>query len=82
MKPLTKLFTMAIFAAFIMLAGNDAGQQNREREDSYWPRIGSVPLQERGPAVSSPETTMTPNGDRYSPYPPYFRPDGGGGMNR
>jgi hypothetical protein len=28
----------------------------------------------RSPSVSSPAVEMAPNGDRVSPYPPYFHP--------
>lgn len=34
---------------------------------------------DKGPGTSVPKVQMTPNGDRVSPYPPYFHPDGGGG---
>jgi hypothetical protein len=41
--------------------------------------VGSVPLQDRGPSVSSPQEAMHSNGDRISHYPPYYRPESSGG---
>lgn len=43
--------------------------------------VRRIPSQDktRGPTVSDPQTEIAPNGDRVSPYPPYFRPDRSGG---
>ena len=35
----------------------------------------SIDPNDRGPAISSPPVEIAPNGDRVSPYPPYFRPN-------
>jgi len=58
-------------------SGSGSQQSSASDEDRYSPRFGSLTLDEHGPAVSIPHTEMMPNGDRYSPYPPYFHPDDG-----
>jgi len=74
-----KLFAMVIFAVSLLFAGYAmGGQQYQETREQSMLRFGNVSLQERGPAVSSPQTLMAPNGDRLSPYPPYFHPEPGG----
>ena len=74
----SKLFAVVVFAVSLLLAAYDGGRQFQEGGERIRLGIGSVPLQERGPAVSSPQTRMAPNGDRVSPYPPYFHPEASG----
>ncbi|MEM5788653.1 MAG: hypothetical protein AAGU11_15180 [Syntrophobacteraceae bacterium] len=40
--------------------------------------IGNLENREKGPAFSSPQAEMHENGDRVSPYPPYYRPESSG----
>lgn len=42
------------------------------------PLIGNLENREKGPAFSSPQAEMHENGDRVSPYPPYYRPESSG----
>ncbi len=68
-----KISICFIFAALVL--AQDTMQDARKAQP---PMIGSVPNQERGPSFSSPQEKMAPNGDRVSPYPPYYHPEHSG----
>lgn len=83
---LGRFLTMIVFAVSILFAQytderqsrrtpNRERQQSQENTEQDTIRFRRMPLQERGPAVSSPEVEIAPNGERVSPYPPYYRPD-------
>ncbi len=71
MTGVTKKLFFVIFAAAVATSGST-------------PLVGHFPNEQRGPAVSVPQETMTDNGDRVSPYPPYYHndPTGHGGGHR
>lgn len=76
-------FLLAIVLAAATVApvqqAADRDAQNRAAPPAVSePRVGSVPLQDRGPAFSSPRETMHENGDRVGHYPPYYHPEDGG----
>ena len=46
-----------------------------ETPEPQRPLVDHLSNQDRAPAFSSPQEEMAPNGDRVSPYPPYYRPE-------
>jgi len=81
MNMLRLLLVVMFLAAAVVPQSTSGTVDNQERYQQgtvQRPLVGHVDNQERGPSFSSPTITMHENGDRVSPYPPYYRPDGGG----
>ena len=62
-------------------ADNQEGQDKKAQTQLPASRVGSVPLQDRAPAFSSPQERMDENGDRVGHYPPYYHPEPSGGTH-
>ena len=78
-----KLLLGVLFAAAVASQGEMAVLPPPGPEPAWGiPRIGHVTNQERAPAVSVPQEYMAPNGDRLSPYPPYYHSEHGGRGHR
>jgi hypothetical protein len=73
---LKRLALSVVFAAVVLAQGSGVGVQ-----DQRAPSVRRLPNQDRAPAFSSPPERMAPNGDRVSPYPPYYHPENSGGRH-
>ncbi len=71
---LARFIMSIVFAAIIAAAGVVNAQPPAPRSPDQV-TTGNLSIQERAPAFSSPEVEMAPNGDRVSPYPPYYHPE-------
>ncbi len=70
-----KFILSIVFAAITAAAGVVYAQPPPAPRSSDHDIIGHLSIQDRAPAFSSPEEKMAPNGDRESPYPPYYHPE-------
>jgi len=75
-KHLILAIVLAAASAVASQPADNPGNLNRPAETVRpAPLVGSVPNQTRGPSFSSPQETMSPNGDRVGHYPPYYHPE-------
>lgn len=72
--------TFAAFAAASAVVDDQTQAPRQQQSDRI--EIGHVSNQARAPAFSSPGERMAPNGDRVSPYPPYYHPEQSGRGHR
>lgn len=63
---------LALLAMGAALAGCSTAGGSNSGEAYTWSMGGPIKV---APGTSSPDSQYAPNGDRVSPYPPYYRPN-------